>query len=289
VIYDNGELKAEKIIADKWMRLLYDDALGRASLMRLASRKAVSRLYGLYCRTRHSARMIPGFIADNHVDMAGCAGAGQYKHFAAFFSREKKGISFPGAGRLLGSPCEGLVSAYADIDPDNMIAAKGAVYSLGELFGNAALAEKYRGGACLRVRLTPAHYHRMHFFDHGEITDVRCIDGDLYSVNPLAVARVARLYCQNKRVRVQIATRNFGEVVIVEVGATFVGSIVHRFLVGDNARRGRQASYFLPGGSLVLVYFKEGAVALDADILGRTAQGVETATKIGAVVGHNLT
>ncbi|MCL2603390.1 MAG: phosphatidylserine decarboxylase [Defluviitaleaceae bacterium] len=307
MIYDNGALRPEKIVAEKWMRLIYDDASGAnaaheadalcgtqapfapSSLARLTSRKILSRLYGAYCKTRHSANMIGKFIAENHVDMAGCPPAGSYKNFAEFFSREKKGITFPKEPHLLGSPCEGLVSAYDDIDPARMVAAKGMEYSLAELFGDAEMAEAYRGGSCLRVRLTPADYHRMHFFDHGEITAVECIDGDLYSVNPLAVARIAKLYCQNKRVRINISTRNFGDVVIMEVGATFVGSIVHRFLAGDNARRGWQASYFLPGGSLVLVYFKKDAVKLDAEIIDRTKKGIETKTAVGTSVGESLT
>jgi phosphatidylserine decarboxylase len=286
MIYDNGEIKREKIVAEKWMRLIYGEAGGPLPLARLTSRKVISRVYGMYCKTRHSANMIGRFVADNYVDMAGCLPVGGYKNFAEFFSREKRGILFPKEPHLLGSPCEGLVSAYEDINPDKLVAAKGMEYTLAELFGDAELAEAYRGGSCLRIRLTPANYHRMHFFDCGEVTDVECIGGDLYSVNPLAVAKVARLYCQNKRVRVNAATRNFGEAVIMEVGATFVGSIVHRFLVGDNMRRGRQASYFLPGGSLVLVYFKKGAVKLDTGILERTAEDIETKTDIAAVVGN---
>jgi phosphatidylserine decarboxylase len=283
MIYDNGEIKPEAIVAEKWMRLIYDNPKAGVSLAFLTSRKIFSRLYGMYCQTRHSARMIGKFIADNRIDMTGCGGP--YRNFAEFFSREKRGITFPKEARLLGSPCEGLVSAFENIDPKRMVCAKGTEYPLAELFGDAKLAEEYRGGSCLRIRLTPANYHRMYFFDDGEVTDVKCINGSLYSVNPLAVARVARLYCQNKRVRVQIKTQNFGDVVFVEVGATFVGSIVHRFLTGDNTKRGRQASYFLPGGSLVLVYFKKDTVRLDDEILKRTANGIETKTDVGAVVG----
>ncbi|MCL2189692.1 MAG: phosphatidylserine decarboxylase [Defluviitaleaceae bacterium] len=283
MIYDNGTIKPEKIIAEKWLRLIYDDGAS-PSLARLASRKLLSRLYGAYCQTPHSRQMIGKFIADNNIDMTGCVGS--YENFAQFFAREKRGIVFPAAGHLLGSPCEGLASAYENINPARIIAAKGAEYSLGSLFGSATLAAQYAGGACLRVRLTPANYHRMHFFDDGEITGVKCIDGDLHSVNPLAVAKIARLYCQNKRVRVQATTKNFGDIVIVEVGATFVGSIVHRFLVGDNARRGQQASYFLPGGSLVLVFFKQGTIKLDENIITLTREGIETRVNVGEVVGQ---
>ena len=286
MIFDNGVLKEEKIVAETWLRLIYDDAT-TASLATLASRKMISRLYGAFCQTSLSRKMIAPFIADNHVDMTGCAGS--YENFAQFFAREKKGIRFPKEAHLLGSPCEGLVSAYENINPAHMISAKGAAYSLGSLFGSASLAAAYQRGVCMRFRLTPAHYHRMHFFDNGEVTDVKCINGDLHSVNPLALLRIPRLYCQNKRVRVQVKTKNFGDVVIMEVGATFVGSIVHRFLVGDNAKRGRQASYFLPGGSLVLVYFKEGAVIPCADVVARTAAGIETKVNVGEVVGKKYT
>jgi len=231
--------------------------------------------------------MIEPFIAEHNIDMTGCSGS--YGNFAEFFARKKRGIVFPGDAAVLGSPCEGLASAYEGIDPARMVAAKGSEYTLAELFGGIAearaLAEKYRGGTCLRLRLTPANYHRMHFFDQGEVMDATFIDGDLHSVNPLAVGKVARLYCRNKRVRVQLKTQNFGDVVIMEVGATFVGSIVHRFMVGDITRRGRDASYFLPGGSLVLVYFEKGRVALDASILARTQDGIETRVDVGEAIG----
>ncbi|MCL2363396.1 MAG: phosphatidylserine decarboxylase [Defluviitaleaceae bacterium] len=320
LIHKNGETHPEKIVAEKWLRLIYDadNANQPASLASLISRKLLSRLYGAYCQTSHSRHLINSFLANNEVDLTGCAGS--YENFAQFFAREKKGIVFPQDAQVLGSPCEGLASVYEDIDPNAMVAAKGCEYTLAELFGSAAsntknrnhdshalktinendcpmmqkildencgerLAQRYRGGTCLRLRITPTDYHRMHFFDDGEVTDATFIDGDLHSVNPLAVAKIARLYCRNKRVRVQVATRNFGHVTLMEVGATFVGSIVHRFLVGDKARRGRQASYFLPGGSLVLAFFEKGAVNLDAGIVSRTAAGIETRVQVGDPIG----
>jgi len=309
LIYKNGETHPEKIVAEKWLRLIYDadNANQPASLASLVSRKMLSRLYGAYCQTGHSRHLITSFLANNEVDLTGCAGS--YKNFAQFFAREKKGIVFPQEARVLGSPCEGLASVFEDIDPDAMLAAKGSEYTLKELFGGGRqsgsndktdcrqlqaildancgeqLAEKYRGGTCLRLRITPTDYHRMHFFDDGEVTDATFIDGDLHSVNPLAVAKIARLYCRNKRVRVQVATQNFGHVTLMEVGATFVGSIVHRFLVGDKTRRGRQASYFLPGGSLVLAFFEKGTVKFDAGIVARTAAGIETRVQVGDTIG----
>ena len=282
--YNNGEYKQEKICAEKWMRLIYENPVGRATLPWLVKRKIFSRMYGMYCRTRLSADKIKQFVDDNQVDMTGCAET--YDSFADFFIREKTGISFPDISGILGSPCEGLVSAASDIDPGQAVAAKGSIYTLAELFGDSDLAEMYNEGSMLQIRLTPANYHRMHFFDCGKITGTKFLDGDLFSVSPLALKHVARLYCRNKRALIRFSSQNFGEVVIVEVGATFVGSIVHLFGDGDNVSRGQQASYFLPGGSLVLLFFTKDTFVPNDTLLYQTNEGFETKISVGEPLGQ---
>ena len=283
MVYNNGKLEQERIVAERWMRLIYENPVGRASLLWWVKRRTVSRIYGLYCRTPLSARKIPQFIEENQIDMTGCNGT--YKNFAQFFSREKDGVSFPEDPSVLGSPCEGMVLATTDIAPDKIIAAKGAEFSLAELFGDVALAEDYGGGTMLSIRLTPSNYHRMHFFDDGVVTGAKFLKGDLYSVNPLAVGRVRRLYCRNKRALINFRSKHFGDVAMVEVGATFVGSIVHCFDVGETVSRGQQASFFLPGGSLVLLFFKAGMFKPDAELVNQTNAGYETKSLIGHPLG----
>ncbi|MCL2527614.1 MAG: phosphatidylserine decarboxylase [Defluviitaleaceae bacterium] len=282
-VYNNGQLEQERIVAERWMRLIYENPVGRVSMLWWVKRKAVSRLYGLYCRTRFSARKIPQFIEENQIDMTGCNGP--YKNFAQFFSREKEDVNFPEEPQVLGSPCEGMVSINMDITPESIIAAKGADFSLAELFGDTALAEDYRGGTMVRIRLTPSNYHRMHFFDDGVVTGTKFLRGDLYSVNPLAVDRVKRLYCRNKRALINFQSKHFGDVALVEVGATFVGSIVHCFDIGQQVTRGQQASFFLPGGSLVLLFFKNGAFVPDEALISQTNEGYETRAQIGHPLG----
>jgi len=270
-------------VAERWMRLIYENPVGRVSMLWWVKRRAVSRLYGLYCRTPFSARKIPQFIEDNQIDMTGCDS--NYKNFAQFFSRERADINFPVEPQVLGSPCEGMVSINTDIAPEKLIAAKGADFSLAELFGDTTMAEDYRGGTMVRIRLTPSNYHRMHFFDDGVVTGAKFLKGDLYSVNPLAVDRVRRLYCRNKRALINFKSRNFGDVALVEVGATFVGSIVHCFDIGQRVSRGQQASFFLPGGSLVLMFFKAGAFVPDEEFIFQTNAGYETRSAIGHPLG----
>jgi phosphatidylserine decarboxylase len=265
------------------MRLIYENPVGGAGLLWLVKRKAVSRLYGLYCRTPLSAKGIPQFIEKYGVDMTGCHGT--YKNFAQFFAREKTGVEFPTEDAVLGSPCEGLVSVFADIQPAQIIAAKGTHFSLEELFADAKLAQEYSGGTMISIRLTPANYHRMHFFDAGTITATRMIKGDLYSVSPLALNRVVKLYCRNKRALIQFSTKNFGDAVLVEVGATFVGSIVHCFEEGQTVARGDVASYFKPGGSLVLLFLKKNQLTPNPELISRTQEGIETKLPIGQIIG----
>jgi len=282
-IYNNGQYEKELIPAEKWMRLIYENPSACAPLLFLVKRKIFSRLYGHYCRTRFSARQIPEFIKKYQVDMSGCSGA--YNNYAEFFAREKENIKFPVEPGLLGSPCEGVVSVYDNIDPKQLIAAKGSYFSLGELFGDEALAETYRGGTMLHIRLTPANYHRAHFFDDGKVLNSKFINGDLYSVSPLALKSVARLYCRNKRALILFSSQNFGDVALVEVGATFVGSIVHSFEIGETVMRAQQAGYFLPGGSLLLIFFKKGRLIADRSLLAQTAAGYETKVNVGTVLG----
>ena len=282
-VYNKGQYERELICAEKWLRLIYENPVIGAPLLFLLKRKMISYIYGLYCRTSFSARSIPHFIRQYQVDMTGCNGP--YKNFADFFSREKEGVLMPLQPDVLGSPCEGLASVYTDIDTENLITAKGDYFSLAELFGDETLAKNYQGGSMLRIRLTPANYHRIHFFDNGTVTDIKYINGDLYSVSPLALNKIVRLYCRNKRAMVLFSSQNFGEVALVEVGATFVGSIVHTFDNGETVCRGQEAAFFLPGGSLLLIFLKKDLFKPEETLLKQSVDGYETKVMIGEVLG----
>jgi phosphatidylserine decarboxylase len=104
-------------------------------------------------------------------------------------------------------------------------------------------------------------------------------------VSPLALGQVARLYCRNKRAVVSFSSRNFGDVVFVEVGATFSGSIVHDFETGKPVKRGQQLGHFMPGGSLLLMFFKKDAFVPDGTIIAQTEAGFESRIQVGAPLG----
>ena len=74
---------------------------------------------------------------------------------------------------------------------------------------------------------------------------------------------------------------------MVEVGATFVGSIVHCFEDGDKVERGQLGSYFLPGGSLLLVFFEKGKFSPADFLTEQTAKDFESRVNAGAILGGN--
>lgn len=278
-LFNNGNYEKEEIVGEPLLRLIYENPVGRSSLLFLVRRKFVSQLYGAYCKTRFSARHATRQIEKYGIDMTGCKT--DFASYAEFFSRERINVRFPDDPNTVGSPCECAASVETGLNIENLIAAKGYHYSLEDLVCDRELASKYKDGAMLRLRLSPNDYHRIHFFDNGPVLSERFIKGSLFSVNPIAVSNILRLYCRNKRAYFIQRTEHFGDVLFVEVGATMVGAIVHDFKVGNNALRGDTAGYFLPGGSLVLLFFEPGKYTPCDTLLSQSLSGFESKVVLG--------
>ena len=77
-----------------------------------------------------------------------------------------------------------------------------------------------------------------------------------------------------------ISTDGFGDVVMAEVGATMVGSIIQTY-EGSNAIKGEEKGYFKFGGSSVVLLFEKGRVHIDEDLLKNTQNHLETEVKMG--------
>ena len=71
----------------------------------------------------------------------------------------------------------------------------------------------------------PVDYHRFHFPVSGKVSATTRVKGWLYSVSPLALKNSFEIFCHNKREWNIIETKEFGDVMHCDVGATMVGSI----------------------------------------------------------------
>jgi phosphatidylserine decarboxylase len=113
-------------------------------------------------------------------------------------------------------------------------------YTLAELVGDEAIAAPFRNGHFVTLRLTAAMYHRFHAPHDLAVEEVRYISGDTWNVNPIALKRVARLFCRNERAPIRVRLeRGSHPLLLVPVAAILVASIRLTFLdVGRHIRIG---------------------------------------------------
>lgn len=283
-----NKYELEKVAGEKYLNWSYSSPSGKGLVELFLKKKLFSKLYGSYCDTPISSRKVNGFIKDFNIDMSMYEiPNGKYSSFNEFFIRALK----PGARvidkneNVLISPCDGKLSAYENINLNDLVQVKGFTYSLKELLQDNELSNLYEGGTCLIFRLCPTDYHRFHFIDNGVCSHTTKIKGHYYSVNPVALRGVDKLFCQNKREWSIFHSENFGDVIYVEVGATCVGSIIQSYSPDIKVIKGDEKGYFKFGGSTVILFFKKDVVKIHEDLLSQTQLGFEISVLLGEKIG----
>ena len=284
---ESGLLKTEKVASEKLLVWLYNNPLGEATLWTLAKRKFVSTLYGNRMDRPSSTKKIQAFVEEFDIDMHSVQKQ-EFNSFNDFFIRKLKPNARPldTNATIAVSPGDGKILAYADISNSDFI-IKGYRFDVNSFLNNAELAQNYLDGTLVVIRLAPPDYHRFHFPISGSVSPITRIDGDYYSVNPLALRKRAEIFCLNKREFTIVTNPLFGDVVIAEVGATMVGSIVQTY-TGDFVNKGDEKGYFKFGGSTVVLLFEKNKIRIDNDLLMNTLKGYETAIKVGERIGVSM-
>ncbi len=278
---DSGAIKTEKVYGELWLDWLYHNPFGQATLWAVAKRKFVTSVYGDMMDKKSSVEKVQPFIREYHVDI----GIAQKEHFASFnefFVRKLKPEARPinTDSLVVTSPADGKILAYADVSKSDFY-IKGFRFNVHSFLENETLAKKYDDGAMIVFRLAPPDYHRYHFPVSGTVPPQNTkINGDYYSVNPLALRKKAQIFWLNKREYGVIKSPVFGDVLMSEVGATMVGSIIQTYR-GTGVQKGQEKGYFKFGGSTVVLLFEKNAIKIDDDLLKNTARGLETTIKMG--------
>jgi phosphatidylserine decarboxylase len=283
----SGMLKTEKVAGEKWLVWLYNNPVGEATLWALAKRKVVSSMYGNSMDRPSSTKKIQPFVEELDIDMS-IAQKQEFSSFNDFFTRKLKNNARPvdTSSTVAVSPADGKILAYANISNSDFI-IKGTRFDVVSFLNNARLAQKYLDGTLVVIRLAPFDYHRFHFPMSGSVSPVTRIEGDYYSVNPLALRKMAEIFCLNKREFTILSNPLFGDVVMMEVGATMVGSIIQTY-TGNSVRKGDEKGYFKFGGSTVVLLFEKNKIRIDDDLLMNTLKGYETVIKEGERIGVSL-
>lgn len=280
-------LKTEKVAGEKWLVWLYNNPVGEATLWALAKRKVLSSVYGHSMDRPSSTKKIQPFVEEFDIDLS-TAQKQEFSSFNDFFTRKLMSNARPvdTSSAVAVSPADGKILAFANISNSDFI-IKGYRFDIFSFLNNESLAQHYIDGTLVIVRLAPSDYHRFHFPVSGNVSLSTRIDGDYYSVNPLALRQMTEIFCLNKREFTVISNPLFGDVVMAEVGATMVGSIVQTY-TGNFANKGEEKGYFKFGGSTVVLLFEKDKIKIDEDLLINTLNGFETGIKEGERIGVSL-
>lgn len=281
----------EKVAGDKWLKWTYESPIGLGLLEIFIKRKIFSKLYGSYCDTHLSRKKISSFVNGFNINMdESLLTEDKFQSYNEFFHRELKKEARPIDSDELSlvSPCDGKISVFNDIDLNSLVQVKGFTYSFNELIKDESLKDKYLKGTCLIFRLSPTDYHRFHFADSGICGATTKIKGSYYSVNPVALKRIKKLFCENKREWCTFKSDHFGDILWIEVGATCVGSIVQNYKENEHVNKGQEKGYFKYGGSTIILFIEKDKIKIDDDILKEAEKGYECIVKMGERVGRGI-
>ncbi len=186
----------------------------------------------------------------------------------------------------LVSPCDGIIGASGKVVAGECLQAKGFPYTLMDLLADRDLVRQYQQGSYVTLRLTAGMYHRFHAPHACRVEHVSYISGDTWNVNPIAVQRIANLFCKNERAVIRLKLEPSGHIVtLVPVAAILVASIRLNFLDvllhlryrGPNhipcaakLERGEEMGWF-QHGSTIIAFVPPGV---------RLVSGLETGTHV---------
>lgn len=230
-----------------------------------------------------SAAEIAGFIAFHQLNMNEVLlPTEQFKSFNEFFYRalkpDARPCSAPEDPRVIVSPADCRSVVFNSIDSAQAIWVKGREFTLQRLLGDAYPqdAKRYVGGSLGIFRLAPQDYHRFHIPVDGVMDEPKTIEGEYYTVNPMAIRSSLDVYGENVRVIVPIDSVVHGRVMVICVGAMMVGSTVITRKAGEQVKRAEELGYFKFGGSTLLLLVEPGQMQYDDDLVDNSKSALET-------------
>ncbi len=284
--YDRYEnrLKPEAIYGENPLRWAYGTALGRFCLGGAIKRPWFSALYGLWADSPISRKEVAPFIERFGLEQDEFLNSPQsFRTFNDFFSRELRPEARPISRETdtVVFPADGRHLLIPDLSKETQLYAKGQQFDLVELLGDATLANEFAEGSAILSRLCPTDYHRFHFPLEGFCGTPKLINGNLYSVSPIALSRRLGYITENKRQVTEVRHEALGRYLYLEIGATNVGSIINTAESPGPVIKGAEKGFFRFGGSMVITIFPSGTISPAADLSGQSERGIETYARMG--------
>ncbi len=268
---------------EKVIHYLYNTALGNTALTVL-TKKFISDFAERVLNSRLSSLYIPTFVKNNNINMEDYKGY-PYASYNDFFIREiREGRRIiDGEPTHFISPADSKLSVYK-IDTEGKFHIKNVDYTFHQLVRNKQLAKEFEDGYIMIFRLSVDDYHRYIYVDEGLKSKNIVIKGVYHTVNPIAGEKLP-IYQENQREYSLLKSKNFGPILMMEVGATMVGKIVN-YHESIRVQRGMEKGRFEFGGSTVILAVTKDMLSIDEDILKNSEDGFETKVQMGEKIGR---
>jgi phosphatidylserine decarboxylase len=289
IIRSTGKIETERPPAEGLLKFLYGNTFGKLIVLPIAKQKAITKRYGRMMSSRKSVERIPDFVSSLNIDMSESKkSVSEFQTFNEFFFRELK----PEARKIgegLVSPGDGRVLAFEKISEVNSFFVKGKKFTLKEFLKDDVLFKKHENSSMIIVRLAPNDYHRYHFPFKGKASESKRIDGSYYSVSPIALqSNFTKVFCKNKKEICTLTTEAHGEILLIPVGATMVGSLNSTYQPNTIVEKGQEMGYFAFGGSTVVLLFDAKHFKIDEDLIHNTKNNIETYLHMGDKIASVL-
>lgn len=284
------QIETEQVCGEKFLKFLYNTKIGNFTLDILIKRKFLSVLYGKYAASSLSKGEVIPFIQKYKIKEASFEKKPEdFNSFNDFFTRKLKKASRPVTLMQdeVCAPADGRYLAFEKISKLDTFFIKGESLNLKHLTFDNEISKIFDEGSMLIARLAPTDYHRFHFPVDCVPQRTHLINGTYLSVHPVALKRQIRNFLENKRMTTLLTNTPVGNCLMIEVGATCVGSINQTFKSGISYSKGTEKGYFSFGGSTVILIFERNKVELSSDILKNTANGLETYVLMGDVIAKS--
>ncbi|CAI4063701.1 hypothetical protein SUVZ_07G4000 [Saccharomyces uvarum] len=287
---DTGIIIEEKISAHVklGMRIIYNGKSPESKKFR-SLLKTLSVRQGKKFDSTASAKQIEPFVKFHSLDLSQCRDR-DFKTFNEFFYRKlKPGSRLPESTskEIFFSPADSRCTVFSTIQESKEIWIKGRKFSINKLASDYS-SEIFNDNKCSIgiFRLAPQDYHRFHSPCNGKIGKPIYVDGEYYTVNPMAVRSELDVFGENIRVVIPIDSPEFGKLLYIPIGAMMVGSILLTCKENDVVESGQELGYFKFGGSTIVIVIQQDNFMFDSDLVKNSSERIETLVKVGMSIGH---
>ncbi|ATH92966.1 MULTISPECIES: phosphatidylserine decarboxylase [Bacillus] len=227
-------------------------------LIELTNKKGVSRALKKFAQSKLSKPLIRPYMKTfqiNTEEMLEDVSSFNSLH-ELFIRRLKDGARpIPSVPDCLISPVDGVIEEMGTVSADKQFIVKHKPYSLEEMIGNDAIANRYLGGTYIIIYLSPRDYHRIHSPADGTLETQYSLGSSSYPVNKTGLTYGKSPLTKNYRMISEIR-HQYGSALLVKVGAMYINSIV-MLQEAKNWRQGEEIAYFSFGSTVILLFEKD--------------------------------